>query len=160
MCDYSLMGVPSRLAKEREPLQLHRFPTGSLGLASPVQLQKQATPEQGVSHWWQRVKDWFREEPITAVVAVCIPPGAQLTLHGIPSSLQREFGVGAVEKVTFTQLNATPHSYRDAIRFKDGRTVLLQRLNPGQKVEVLTLDLVEEYELPIIAEHSTMHSHA
>jgi hypothetical protein len=35
MCDYSLAGVPNRLAVEGEELVVHRFPTGALGLASP-----------------------------------------------------------------------------------------------------------------------------
>jgi hypothetical protein len=34
MCDYSLAGVPNRLAVEGEELQVHRFPTGALGLTS------------------------------------------------------------------------------------------------------------------------------
>ena len=38
MCDYSLMGVPNRLAREAEKLTVHRFPTGTLGLASPTDL--------------------------------------------------------------------------------------------------------------------------
>jgi len=33
MCDYSLMGVPNRLAQQGEYLVTHRFRTGSLGLA-------------------------------------------------------------------------------------------------------------------------------
>ena len=35
MCDYSLMAVPNRLAEDGEDLVVYRFPTGSLGLASP-----------------------------------------------------------------------------------------------------------------------------
>ena len=40
MCDYSLMAVPNRLAQEGEELVTHRFPTGSLGLASPPDLRQ------------------------------------------------------------------------------------------------------------------------
>ena len=39
MCDYSLAGIPSRLAVEGEQLVAHRFSTGSLGLASPCPSQ-------------------------------------------------------------------------------------------------------------------------
>ena len=35
MCDYSLAGVPNRLAMEGEELVVHRFPTGAPGLTSP-----------------------------------------------------------------------------------------------------------------------------
>jgi hypothetical protein len=38
MCDYSLMGIPNRLAEEGEDLVAHRFPTGSVGFASPRDL--------------------------------------------------------------------------------------------------------------------------
>jgi hypothetical protein len=43
MCDYSLMGIPNRLAVEREELVTHRFPTSSIGFASPEDLQRAAT---------------------------------------------------------------------------------------------------------------------
>ena len=39
MCDYSLMGIPNRLAEEGEELVSHRFPTGSVGFASPRDLR-------------------------------------------------------------------------------------------------------------------------
>ena len=40
MCDYSLMAIPNRLAEEGESLVAHRFPTGSVGFASPEDLCK------------------------------------------------------------------------------------------------------------------------
>ncbi len=40
MCDYSLMAIRNRLAVEQEDLVAHRFPTGSMGLASPSDLQR------------------------------------------------------------------------------------------------------------------------
>ena len=59
MCDYSLAGVPNRLAVEGEQLVVHRFSTGSVGLASPCSsLSSKET-------------------------AVCIPPGARLRLRDI-----------------------------------------------------------------------------
>ena len=33
MCDYSLAGLPNRLAVEGEQLVVHRFQTGAMGLA-------------------------------------------------------------------------------------------------------------------------------
>jgi len=99
MCDYSLAGIPSRLAVEGEQLVVHRFSTGSLGLASPC-------PSQ--SRWWSA-----KQTP-----AVCIPPGARLLLRDIPEDLQQQFGVGLTEEVAFAQLSATPYQFRDAVRFK------------------------------------------
>jgi hypothetical protein len=47
--------------------------------------------------------------------------------------------VHATEEVIFVQLSAEAHQYRDAVRFRNGREVLLQRLKCGQQVEVLNL---------------------
>jgi hypothetical protein len=75
---------------------------------------------------------------------VCVPPGARLLLHDIPERLQQQLGVGAQEEVTFTQLSAEAYRHRDAIRFANGRHVLLQSLHQGQRVDVLFLSSEEE----------------
>src|SRR2546425_10252775 len=116
MCDYSLAGIPNRLAVEGEQLIVHRFSTGSLGLASPCsQRLSKGTP------------------------AVCIPPGARLRLRDIPEALQLRLGLNATEEVTFVQLSAEAYQYRDAVRFQNGRELLLQKLDCGQQVEVLSI---------------------
>lgn len=43
-----------------------------------------------------------------------------------------------------TQLSAGAFSYRDAVRFSNGREVLLQRLKEGQRAVVLCLSLPDE----------------
>ena len=54
MCDYSLMAVPNRLAREGEELVAHRFPTGSLGLASPMDLKRAAdAPLPSRKNFWR-----------------------------------------------------------------------------------------------------------
>ena len=68
MCNYSLAGLPSRLAVEGEQLVVHRFPTGTLGLASPC---------PSLSRWWFQTN-----------VAVCIPLGRGCCTS-IPKDLQR-----------------------------------------------------------------------
>jgi hypothetical protein len=119
MCDYSLAGVPNRLAKEGEGLMVCRFSTGSIGLTS------------GDGSLWEW---WFKQTP-----AVCVPPGARLLLRDIPRDLQRQLDVQATEEVTFVQLSAEAYRHRDAVRFRNGRELLLQRLKYGQRVEVLSL---------------------
>ena len=119
MCDYSLAGLPNRLAAEGEQLMVFRFPTGARGLAPPT-----------ASPW----RFWSKQTP-----AVCVPPGARLLLCDIPKDLQRQFDVQATEEVTFVQLSAEAYQYRDAVRFRNGREVLLQCLRCGQHVEVLSL---------------------
>jgi hypothetical protein len=91
-----------------------------------------------------------------ALPAVCIPPGARLQVDGIPAPLQKQFGVGACEEVTFVQLTAEPFRYRDAIRFKNGQEVLLQKLSDGLKMDVLSLALAEEIPAPERAARSSI----
>lgn len=137
MCDYSLMEVPNRLAEEGERLQVYAFHTGTKGLIANV-------PER--RSLWQEIKDFFAKEPESLPCAVCIPPGAQLRLQGITLPIQKQFGVTDTEEVTFTQLHADAGYHRDAVRFKNGLTLTLQRLQPGQQVDVLSLALLEEEE--------------
>ncbi len=125
MCDYSLAGLPSRLAVEGEQLVVHRFPTGTLGLASPC---------SSVSRWGSA-----KQTP-----AVCVPPGARLLLLDIPNHLQQQFGVGTTEEVTFVQLSATPYQYRDAVRFNNGRQIRLQELSEGLRVRVLDVSSTDD----------------
>ncbi len=151
MCDYSLMAVPNRLAREGEELVSHRFPTGSLGLAAPDDLQRRPAPVARKT-FWAAFKEFFQPPEAEAVCAVCIPPGARLRLEDIPARLQAEFGVGCAEDVTFTQLNASAHSYRDAVRFANGRELRLQELREGQHVRVLDLSLAEDLDLERLRE--------
>ena len=142
MCDYSLMSIPNRLAREGEELVVHRFKCGAMGLASPVDLQPDRQPLMvRIKNGWSEL--WGAPAPPSSrnVVAVCVPPGARLRVRDIPVYLQREIGVRRTEEVTFTQLTASPFQYRDAIRFRNGHQILLQRLEEGQRVQVLSLSL-------------------
>ena len=121
MCDYSLAGMSNRLAVPGEDLRVHRFLTGSRGLVSS---------RRGLREFLF---------PSTAV-AVCIPPGAQLRLHGIPEPMQHKLGVSAVEEVVFTQRTADAYVHRDSVRFQNGRELLLQELQCGQRITVLRLE--------------------
>ena len=119
MCDYSLAGLPSRLAVEGEQLVVHRFPTGTLGLASP---------HPSGSRWWSA-----KQPP-----AVCIHLGPSYCYEISPRTCNN-MGVGGTEEVTFAQLSETPYQYRDAVRFSNGQEILLQKLQCRQRVEVLSL---------------------
>jgi hypothetical protein len=152
MCDYSLMAVPNRLAREGEELVSHRFPTGSLGLAAPGDLKRPVPVARRT--FWNAFKEFFQPAETTAVCAVCIPPGARLLLEDIPARLQTELGVGVSEEVVFTQITASAHSYRDAVRFPNGREVRLQELREGQRVRVLDLSFAEELDLDRLHEES------
>jgi hypothetical protein len=149
MCDYSLMAVPNRLAQEGEDLVVHRFYTGSLGLASAAELNRALPSIVTKKTFWVLVKEFFSPPPVDTVCAVCIPPGASLELQGISERLQRDLGVGPIERVTFTQITADPNSYRDSVRFANRRELRLQELQEGVRVKVLDLSMVEELNLEL-----------
>src|SRR5438046_2859945 len=121
MCDYSLMAVPNRLARKGEKLVVHRFSTGSLGLASVSDLNHVSSSQAWT--WWTAVKEFFNPLESGSTTAVCVPPGARLRLHEIPARLQKEWGTGSDESVTFTQIAVVVNSYRDAVRLNSGREV-------------------------------------
>jgi hypothetical protein len=147
MCDYSLMAIPNRLAVEQEDLVAHRFPTGSMGLAPPADLRRVMDPPAKETRGiWFSVKSFFNPPRSEPVPAVCIPPGARLWLQDIPARLQNELGVSSEEEVVFTQISATVNSYRDSVRFKNGRVLRLQELREGQRVRVLDLSAAEALE--------------
>ena len=148
MCDYSLMTFPNRLAQDGEILVTHRFQTGCIGLASPEELKQSAIPAPiAPKSLWARVKEFFDPPRKLPVCAVCIPPGARLRLEDLPQRLQKDLCVTEAEDVTFTQVSAAANTYRDAVRFANGREVRLQELREGQRVTVLDLSSAEELDL-------------
>jgi hypothetical protein len=145
MCDYSLHGLPNRLAVEGEELVAHRFITGAIGLASPAELCRalKCKNESQKRGFWSGLKAAIFPPAFSEASAVCVPPGARLRMTGIPVSLQRELDVGEDEVVTFVQPTVMANTYHDAVRFENGRQALLQMLREGQSVRLLSLNSVE-----------------
>ena len=141
MCDFSLGGLPNRLAVDGEELIIHRFTTNSIGLASAADLQSKIREEgQRDQSLWNRIKSIFAPAyDCRPVRAVCIPPGARLVLKSIPFDLRCKWSVGADESVSFVQTSAEVNTYRDALHFRTGRQVLLQELREGMLVTVVSL---------------------
>jgi hypothetical protein len=141
MCDYSLCGLPNRLALEGEELVSYRFRTGSIGLASPLDLiAARPSPSSRPQTFWQQIKRLLEgDTPSHPITAVCIPPGAQLLLKNIPADLQRHWQIAAEESAFFVQTSHNVNSYRDAVQFYNGKQALLQNLREGIRVEVLSL---------------------
>ncbi|MGH9374679.1 MAG: hypothetical protein ACRD1J_00755 [Terriglobia bacterium] len=149
MCDYSLMTVPNRLAENGENLIVYKFPTGSRGFASQLDWRKTQEPvkNQQRQGFWQALRRSLLNLPSAcSVPAVCIPPGARLRLQDIPARLKRQLEIGPVEDVTFTELTAIANNYRDAVVFQNGRHILLQELEEGQRAKVLDLSSAEAIE--------------
>ena len=115
MCDYSLELYRSRPAAQEEQYTLHRFPSGTMGFVAGTDCE----------------------------TAVCMPAGAKLSLEGINETVQRAFSIGPAEEVTMTRLEVTGHAHRDAVRFGNGREVLLQSLNAGVTCTLAPRDLDE-----------------
>jgi hypothetical protein len=139
MCDYSLQGLPNRLAVEGEQLVTYRFPTGSVGMAAPTDIAaaKRLKPQAGCRlSWWSALKHWM---DVDQVPAVCIPPGTHLFMNHIPEWVRRAFALQAVEEVTFVQLSADAYRYRDGIQLWNGKQVLLQEIREGVRFKVLSL---------------------
>jgi len=114
MCDYSLELYRSRPAVAEEQYTLHRFPSGTMGFVAARDCE----------------------------TAVCVIASARLQLEGIAETVQRSFGIGPVEEVVMTRLDVTGHAHRDAVRFSNGKEVLLQSLNAG-----ITAILMPEIDL-------------
>ncbi len=106
MCDYSLEMYGSRPAREGERYVTTRFPSGSMGLASPGQL---GTP-------------------------VCMACDTRLSIADIPAELAARHGIPASAEATFVRLDTG--SYRDGLKFDNGAELSLQQLPAGISVAI------------------------
>jgi hypothetical protein len=145
MCDYSLQGLPNRLAIEGEELVVHRFTTGAIGLASRKELEQTiSSHNNGNRHTlWAAISAAIFPPHGQKAPAVCVPPGALLRVSDIAADLQHELGIGPEEIVTFTQTSLLRDTCHDAVRFSNSRQVLLQVFTEGQRVRVLSLACFE-----------------
>lgn len=148
MCDYSLMTFPNRLATEGESLVTHTFSTGSVGFASPAEIRDgQDALSSQPAGFWAKLRASFTAPPVRpSIPAVCIPPGARLKLVSIPERAQRTLALAAGEEVIFTEITAAWNQFRDALRLKNGREILLQSIGEGLQIQVLSLTLPEHAE--------------
>ena len=117
MCDYSLELYRSRPAVQEERYTLRRFASGTMGFMAERDCE----------------------------TAVCIPADAHLRLEGIGEAIQQTYAVGPAEDVVMIRMDGTAFAHRDAVRFANGREVLLQCLNAGVAATVLDFmqDLAE-----------------
>jgi hypothetical protein len=109
MCDYSLEMYGSRPARESERYETVRFPSGSVGLASPGDCG----------------------------TAVCVQYDTRLRLENIPQHIQASLRVNATEEVTFVRWDHG--AYRDGIRFRNGKDISIQQLNSGVSAVVVQM---------------------
>jgi hypothetical protein len=129
MRDFSLQGVRERLAVKGEILVTYRFRTGSIGLVSPVEIAAAK-----LSIWKRLLHPGLRPGENAAVR---VSPGTRLRVNPVRDQICGEFDVSAMEDVTFVELSAEACRYRHAIRFRNGRHVLLQRFGEGVSFKVI-----------------------
>lgn len=146
MCDYSLMSLPNRLAVCGEDLVVHRFISGAVGLATPVEVCRVHERQVAEVHgFFAKVKKFLYPPDEPPCTAVCVPPGAHLLVRNIPEPIQRMAGIqSAIEEVVFTQTDTV--GFRDTFQFPNGTEVLVQKLSEGMRVTVLTLSSEEHDE--------------
>jgi hypothetical protein len=145
MCDYSLGGIPNRLAIEGEELEVHRFRTGAMGMASPADLRA-AKPEKEPHTFWERIKVVILGPPQCVAPAVCISPGTRLLLQSVPAKIERQFHMREGDSVVFTQTSLWENTFRDALELPDGRVVSLQDLREGMRLKLAFLGPVNRAE--------------
>ena len=155
MCDYSLYEFSNRLAREGEELVTFRFPSGSMGLVSPVELENARSKESAQDKpsgngFWAAARNHFelsqcRPSYRSSMCAICVPPGARLILKGISPLMQMDFSLGPEEGGKFIQTSFDALRHRDAIQLASGRVIPLQLLGEGQRIEILSLVPVGEF---------------
>jgi hypothetical protein len=138
MCDYSLEVYKSQPAEVGEKYQLHRFPSGTMGLAVVGSGNAYGCP-----------------------TAACLKEGSKLLVTGFSSQAQEELGIGIAEEAIFTKAAEASaalrlRAHRDAVLFSGSRMVLLQQL--GGDVSITLLSLPEEkLEQSTISIESRLH---
>ena len=154
MCDYSLGGLPNRLAVDGEELVTRRFSTGSIGLASladvhALEVAAQSAPKKP---FWQRFREFLELPKETcSIPAVCVPPGARLVWKEVRPQAQRKWGLKDQEPVTFLQTNQDVDRYRDALQLRNGVQVLLQELPEGARFQITSTggDYEADFDAPL-----------
>src|SRR6202140_2763822 len=127
MCDYSLYEFPNRLAREGEELVTYRFPLGSLGLVSPMELENTQAKTPG-KRFWGTVRGLSggsscRPSDRRNVCAICVPPGARVILKDISLQMQRNLGLCPEEGGKFIETSIEVLRHRDAILLANGLVI-------------------------------------
>jgi hypothetical protein len=112
MCDYSLEHYQSRPAQKGEEYVTNRFPSGSVGFVVPGDQS----------------------------VAICMSCDMRLQIIDVPASLQAKLEFEPRAAATFVRLDTG--SYRDGVRFDNGRVLTLQELGPGVRASLADVPAV------------------
>jgi hypothetical protein len=144
MCDYSLYAFSTRLARDGEELVAHRFSSGCIGFVSASDISRPENPTTWLSRNWPQLKTWFFPRQHDGPTAVCIPPGAQLNLERVDRELGQLLGLEERELAAFIHVTTEEFSYRDGLRFRNGKKILLQALPPGQRARIISTTVLQD----------------
>lgn len=136
LCDGSSQTRP---VAEGEQLAVHRFLSGSVGLAAMADIRREeVSSREAVRSIWQKVKRYFARVPPDChpIPEVYVPSGTYLILRAIPGYIQQKYGLQKEEGAIFLQNGAAGS---DSLRFNNDTQVRLDELRLGQPVEVLSL---------------------
>ena len=84
--------------------------------------------------------------------AVAAPNSTKQPTITVSPRFQSSRPVSIMNPQAATAITAAVNSYRDAVRFPNGREVRLQELREGQRVAVLDLSVAEELDLERLRE--------
>lgn len=148
MRDISEHGLPSRPAREGERLLTYRFPNLQIALAPAIDVESGYgwAVERRPRGCWSAFSDGLRvRTKADPMSAVCLFPGAVLSMSHIPADLRRRLALRKLENVRFLQHVADRAFSRDRIRFSNGYEVFLQDLPEG--VQFVLLSPIQEAQL-------------
>ena len=81
------------------------------------------------------------------MTAVCLAPGAELLVTGVPVRFQQALGIPSSVTAKFDQVSADAYTYRDALQLGSGRPILLQRFDAGLRASVVRAGTTPRVEL-------------
>lgn len=128
------LGVKSRMAEAGDELVVFRFPAGVLGFASREELDELKLDP---TSRWERFRQIFAQHHAIRITAVHIPYGSHLILRQLPPAVRGKAGLADTEEAIYVRCPDCSRRPCDALRFRDGRHILIQNLLEGQEAYLM-----------------------
>jgi hypothetical protein len=140
MCDDSLQGLPNRLAVEGEEVVTHRFPSGSLGMASPLDIA--GAESSAAADRAGNMVDGRQALAVDGSRMLCSDSRLHSTRNTPPHGPHSRCDAEAVRVGCIAERHLHSVEYRSILvprcdKFDDGRQIVLQAFPEGVLFEVL-----------------------
>jgi hypothetical protein len=135
-----------RLAQTGELVVTHRFATGAIGFAPAGEVDAlDANPVKVDEGLWALMGRLFpkRATPAEGVTIIWIPPGSRLRVSQLPDESAQTALFTPLEEMTFLELDAAEHRYRDALRLRSGGILPLQCVEEGVCFQIISTESKE-----------------